>query len=91
MDFDADLRQTYATIVARDLKPAAPPEADLAAAESMPVPEHRSIQSALQLFTTRLHDDIQTSLVRSSRYRKTIDAALAEYRLPSALAYLPVI
>ncbi len=91
VDLGADLQQTLNTIVARDLAPASAPKADLAAGESMPIPEHRSIQSALTLFSGEMHDDIQTSLIRSARYRKTIDAALAEYHLPPGLAYLPVI
>ena len=90
VDFGADLQKTYDTIVARDLAPAAPRTVDGDAAE-MPVPEHRSIRSALNLFAGEMHDDIQTSLLRSARYRRTIDAALAEYHLPHALAYRPVI
>src|SRR4030095_10434059 len=43
------------------------------------------------LFTTRMRESIQTSLIRSARYKKIIDEALAEYELPKGLAYLPVI
>jgi membrane-bound lytic murein transglycosylase D len=87
----ADLQKTYEEIVAREAKPADAPEVDLAAAASIPIPEHRTIDGALTLFTTRMHDDIQTSLLRSAKYKKTIEAALAEYGLPRGLAYLPVI
>ena len=38
-----------------------------------------------------MKDSIQTSLLRSARYRKLIDKALAEQKLPKGLAYLPVI
>lgn len=65
--------------------------ADLERDPSIPIPDHPTIRGALNLFTTDMRDDIQTSLTRSGRYRKMIDRALAEYRLPGGLAYLPVI
>jgi peptidoglycan lytic transglycosylase D len=87
-----DLQKTYDEIVALEKKPLATvPIVDVEAAASIPVPQHRSIDAALNLFTGEMHDDIQTSLIRSGRYKKTIDAALAEYKLPKGLAYLPVI
>lgn len=58
---------------------------------TIPIPEHHSIRAALNLFTTEMREGIQASLIRSGRYKKMIDAALAEYRLPRSLAYLPVI
>src|SRR5205823_2723743 len=58
---------------------------------TIPIPDHHSIRAALNLFTTEMRDEIQTSLIRCGRYKKTIDAALADYRLPKVLAYLPVI
>ena len=92
VDLGADLQHTYNTIVARDMTPApALPQADIDAGTSIPIPAHPAIRSALTLFTGDMRDDIQTSLLRSARYRKTIDAALAEYHLPAGLAYLPVI
>jgi membrane-bound lytic murein transglycosylase D len=58
---------------------------------TIPIPDHDSIRAALNLFTTEMRDGIQVSLNRSARYRKMIDGALAEYRLPRSLAFLPVI
>ncbi len=89
--FRVDLEKAYDEIVALEQKPVNAPVADIEAAGSIPIPEHRSIRAALTLFTTEMRDDIQTSLIRSARYRTNIDAALAEYRLPKGLAYLPVI
>ncbi|MGZ8832812.1 MAG: transglycosylase SLT domain-containing protein [Thermoanaerobaculia bacterium] len=87
----AELEQAFDEIVAREGKPVAAPQLDVEAAASIPIPEHRTISGAVNLFTTRMRDDIQTSLIRSARYEKMIEAALAEYRLPKGLAYLPVI
>lgn len=86
-----DLENAYTEIVAREGAPAAAPQVDLEAVVSMPVPDHRTIHGALNYFSTTLRDKIQTSLLRSARYRPMIDQALAERRLPAALAYLPVI
>ena len=91
-DLRVDLEKAYDEILLHQTKPPADaPHVDLEAAVSIPIPEHRTIDGALTLFTTRMRDDIQASLVRSSRYRKSIEAALAEYQLPKGLAYLPVI
>lgn len=87
----AELEQAFDEIVAREGKPVAAPQVDVEAAVSIPIPKHRTINGAVNLFTTRMRDDIQTSLIRSARYKKMIEAALAEYRLPKGLAYLPVI
>ena len=67
------------------------PQVDIEEAASIPIPEHRTIRGALNLFTTDMRDDIQTSLLRSAYYKKTIEAALHDYRLPKGLEYLPVI
>lgn len=67
------------------------PVVDLEAAISIPIPEHRTINSAVRLFSGDLKDKIQDSLTRSGRYRPEIDRALEEYNLPKGLAYLPVI
>lgn len=64
---------------------------DIEAAASIPIPEHRSIHSAVRLFSVDLKDKIQDSLQRSGRYKPLIDRALEEYGLPKGLAYLPVI
>src|SRR6266566_2061127 len=67
------------------------PRVDVEAAASIAVPEHPSIRNALAYFTTQLRPDIQQSLIRSAQYKKLIDRVLAEFKLPRALAYLPVI
>jgi membrane-bound lytic murein transglycosylase D len=64
---------------------------DVEAAASIPIPEHRTINSAVRLFSVDMKNSIQTSLIRSARYKKLIDQALAEHKLPKGLAYLPVI
>ena len=81
----------YNEIVARDGKPVSAPTVDVEAAVSMPIPEHPTIRGALQYFTTDLKPSIQESLIRSAKYKKLIDKALDDYKLPRGLAYLPVI
>src|SRR5438445_5693456 len=68
-----------------------PPPQPVATLLDLPVPDHRSIRVALDLFTTEMRSDIQQSLTRSARYKNLIDRVLNEYKLPKALAYLPVI
>lgn len=92
--FRRDLETAYSSILSRDdaSKPAVhAPVVDLEAAASIPIPEHRTINSAVRLFSVDMKNSIQTSLIRSGRYRKLIDKALAEQNLPKGLAYLPVI
>ena len=91
--YAADLRESYEHIVAREHASVTDTAllADVDAVASIPIPQHWSIDAAVRLFTTRLRDDIQSYFNRSARYRPAIDAVLAEYRLPKALAYLPVI
>ena len=86
-----DLEDAYTGIVAREGLPVAAPEVDVEAAASLPIPEHRTINGAVNLFSTRMKDSIQTSLLRSAKYRTLIDKALAEQNLPRGFAYLPVI
>ncbi|HEU4887848.1 MAG TPA: transglycosylase SLT domain-containing protein, partial [Thermoanaerobaculia bacterium] len=85
----------YTHILSRastDTKPSADVAVvDVEAAASIPIPEHRTIDSAVRLFSVDMKNSIQTSLTRSARYRKLIDKALAEQKLPKGLAYLPVI
>lgn len=88
-EFRRALEEAYSQIQARSETP--PPLADVEAVASMTVPEHRTINGALTYFTTRLKDSIQASLLKSARYRKLIDSALAQEKLPKGLAYLPVI
>jgi membrane-bound lytic murein transglycosylase D len=95
-EFRQELEEAYSRILTRDQKvtPAAVqalPAVDLEAAASIPIPQHRTIDSALRLFSGEMKDSIQTSLIRSSRYRKLIDKALADNDIPKGLAYLPVI
>ncbi len=71
--------------------PADAPVVDLEAAASIPMPEHRTIDSAVRLFSVDMKDSIQTSLLRSGRYKGIIDKALENEKLPKGLAYLPVI
>ena len=85
----AALEETRLQIATRTATP--PPPADLDAALSIPIPDHRSIRSALTYFTTGLKPSIQESLLRSGRYRSLIDRALDDLKLPKGLAYLPVI
>jgi membrane-bound lytic murein transglycosylase D len=92
-EFRKELESVYARILTRstDKVPASAPVVDLEAAVSIPIPEHRTINSAVRLFSVDMKDSIQASLIRSGRYRKLIDKALAEQKLPKGLAYLPVI
>jgi membrane-bound lytic murein transglycosylase D len=85
------LEDAYAQIVAREHAPVAAPHVDVEAAASIPIPEHKTIRGALAYFTTDLKPSIQESLLRSAKYKKLIDAALSEAKLPKGLAYLPVI
>ncbi|HEX8170346.1 MAG TPA: transglycosylase SLT domain-containing protein [Thermoanaerobaculia bacterium] len=91
--FREELEQAYAHIVARsgDQAAAHAPTVDLEAAASIDIPQHRTIDSAVRLFSVDMKDSIQASLLRSARYKKLIDKALAEQNLPKGLAYLPVI
>ena len=90
--FQQDLQDAYAKILARSDKPAPnAPVVDVEAAASIPIPQHRTIDSALRLFTVDMKESIQKSLIRSARYRALIDKALSDQQLPKGLAYLPVI
>jgi membrane-bound lytic murein transglycosylase D len=93
-EFRKELEEAYTHILRRSDGTAIPSDAstvDLEAAASIPIPSHRTIDSAVRLFSVNMKDSIQTSLMRSGRYRKLIDKALAEENLPKGLAYLPVI
>jgi membrane-bound lytic murein transglycosylase D len=90
-DYKRALEESYAQIVARENRPVAAPRVDVEAAASIPLPQHRTIDGALSYFTTDLKADIQTSLIRSAKYKPLIDKVLDEYKLPRGLAYLPVI
>ncbi|MBK5258837.1 MAG: transglycosylase SLT domain-containing protein [Thermoanaerobaculia bacterium] len=90
-EFRKSLEEAYDTILAREQHKSDAPEADIEAAASIPIPEHRTVRGALDYFTTRLHDSIQTSLLLSAKYKSMIDATLEAEGLPKGLAYLPVI
>ena len=92
--FRKELEAAYTHILARTDKPTAAAQAevvDIEAAASIPIPEHRTINSAVRLFSVDMKESIQTSLLRSAKYKNVIDKALAEQKLPKGLAYLPVI
>jgi membrane-bound lytic murein transglycosylase D len=96
-DYRTELEAAYAHILSRTAVdqsktiPADAPVVDVEAAASIPIPEHRAINSAVRLFSEDMKDSIQTSLTRSARYKNLIDKALTEQKLPKGLAYLPVI
>lgn len=93
-EFQRDLQDAYTRILSRggvSTVPIDAPVVDIEAAASIPIPQHRTIDSAVRLFSVDMKDSIQTSLNRSARYKKLIDKALAEQNLPKGLAYLPVI
>lgn len=90
--FRKELEQAYDRILNRADAPTPDiPVVDVEAAASIEIPQHRTIDSALRLFTVDMKDSIQTSLLRSGRYRHVIDKALVDNDLPKGLAYLPVI
>jgi len=90
--FRKDLEDAWTKILAAPEQPTPEtPVVDIDAAASIPIPQHRTIDSAVRLFSVDMKDSIQTSLLRSARYRDRIDKALAEHKLPKGLAYLPVI
>jgi membrane-bound lytic murein transglycosylase D len=94
VEFRKELDAAYAHILSRSTPgkiPADAPVVDVEAAASIPIPQHRTIDSAVRLFSVDMKDSIQTSLIRSARYKKAIDKALEEQKLPKGLAYLPVI
>jgi membrane-bound lytic murein transglycosylase D len=91
VEYRKQLEEAYDHVVVLQQTPGTVPLADVEAVASIEIPDHRSIRGALTYFTTDLRESIQTSLLRSARYKKMIDEALAERKLPKGLAYLPVI
>jgi membrane-bound lytic murein transglycosylase D len=85
-----DLEEARRQIETRVATPS-PAKADVEAVASIPLPSHASIGKAINLFAGRLKPSVQESLTRSAQYRELIDRVLDEYKLPRALAYLPVI
>ncbi len=90
-EYRAALEEAIDHITARTASGVKIPIVDADAALSMPIPEHKTIEGAVAYFSKDLHKTIQRSLLRSSRYRTQINQVLDEYKLPRALAYLPVI
>jgi membrane-bound lytic murein transglycosylase D len=93
-EFRRELENAHTHILARTDRTATPTDAavvDLEAAASIPIPEHRTIDSAVRLFSVDMKDSIQGSLTRSGKYKQLIDKVLEAEKLPKGLAYLPVI
>ena len=86
----AELEEARRQIESRQVAPIAA-TADIEAVASIPVPTHPSIGKAINLFSGQLKSSVQESLTRSAQYRALIDRVFDEYKLPRALAYLPVI
>ena len=91
VEYRKNLEEAFDRVVDLQGVAVAAPQADVEAAASIEIPDHRTIRGALAYFTGDLRDSIQTSLLRSARYKKMIDKALAAQKLPKGLAYLPVI
>jgi membrane-bound lytic murein transglycosylase D len=90
-ELTSDLAAARDAIVSRSTPDRHQALADIESASSIPMPQHPSIDSAIRLFSGRMKESIQESLIRSARYKAMIDRVFAEARLPRALAYLPVI
>jgi membrane-bound lytic murein transglycosylase D len=71
---------------------AATVRADLeATAHDVPIPENSRIFSYVELFQGRLHDYIEESLRRGSKYLPMIQSVFKAEGLPLDLAYIPII
>lgn len=90
-DLKGELAAALHEIEARSTGEVKPAVVDAEAMTSMVIPDHSSIAGAVEYFSTTLHDKIQRSLIRSATFKAMVDEVLDEYRLPRALAYLPVI
>jgi peptidoglycan lytic transglycosylase D len=67
-------------------------KADLAATEhDVPIPQNDRVLSYVELFQGRLHDYIQESLTRGTRYLPMIQDVFRAEGLPLDLAYIPII
>ena len=87
----SELRVAYEHIVARGSGASKPAVADTQALISIEIPQHKAIDGAVRYFSTDLQSKIQKSLLRSAEHKGMVDRVLDEYKLPRALAYLPVI
>lgn len=90
-EYRQEMESAYARIVEHLQSKEKLPIVDADAILSMEVPDHRTVRSAINLFSVDMHDSIQQSLRRSAEYKLMIDRVLDEYGLPRGLAYLPVI
>ena len=67
-------------------------KADLAATEhDVPIPQNAKVLAAVELLNGRLHDYVQESLSRGSKYLPMIQNVFRAEGLPLDLAYIPVI
>ena len=67
-------------------------KADLAATEhDVPIPQNAKVLAAVELLNGRLHDYVQESLTRGSKYLPMIQNVFRAEGLPLDLAYIPVI
>jgi membrane-bound lytic murein transglycosylase D len=67
-------------------------KADLAATEhDVPIPQNAKVLAAVELLSSRLHDYVQESLSRGSKYLPMIQNVFRAEGLPLDLAYIPVI
>jgi peptidoglycan lytic transglycosylase D len=67
-------------------------KADLAATEhDVPIPQNDRVLSYVELFQGRLHDYIQESLTRGTKYLPMIQDVFRAEGLPLDLAYIPII
>ena len=67
-------------------------KADLAATEhDVPIPQNAKVLAAVELLNGRLHDYVQESLTRGSKYLPMIQSVFRAEGLPLDLAYIPVI
>lgn len=67
-------------------------KADLAATEhDVPIPQNSRVLSYVELFQGRLHDYIQESLTRGTKYLPMIQSVFRAEGLPLDLAYIPII
>lgn len=87
----SELRVARDQIQARTSGTTKPAVADTEALVSIEIPQHKAIDGAVRYFSTDLQPKIQKSLLRSAEHKAMVDRVLDEYKLPRALAYLPVI
>jgi membrane-bound lytic murein transglycosylase D len=67
-------------------------KADLAATEhDVPIPQNARVLAAVELLSGRLHEYVQESLSRGSRYLPMIQNVFRAEGLPLDLAYIPII